>query len=335
MGNAVRLMRISRHALSISVFILSFATLGLGVAVDALGAGQEVSQDSQALKSQSGSGVAAAVTTDGALIYVAPDEESSVIGQLALGQAIKVSRGTTGGAQRFHKIRFGNKIGYIDDIDITIGGKTKPAPAKRVSTDDAQAPTTPAQEPKNESDKTKKPKKKPAKKASNKPPDPIYFTRFLGFEAGAQDYLEGIVGVPASTTMAVYGLKFTGPDILFKGPIMDINILIHYGAPSYYNALSAIQPNGFILFTDAMLVMPLIQRQNAMIYISGGPLLVYSKIGVVNSNRLMDLESLNLGIDGAAGIGVRTGKIAFKFEAKYYIEKQSYKAFLAAIQTSY
>jgi hypothetical protein len=133
----------------------------------------------------------------------------------------------------------------------------------------------------------------------------------------------------------VYGLKISGPDVLFNGPVMDINLLLHYGAPSYYGPISATQANGFVLFTDAMFVLPLFQRDDGMVFISAGPLLVLSKFGVLNTGRLMDLDSINAGIDGAIGGAVRIEKIALRVEAKYYLEKQSYKAFLASIQTQF
>ncbi len=350
-------------------------------------------------------GVAAVISTDGALIYTSPNEESPVLGQLPLGQAVRVSSGTSGSPQRFHKIRIGNKIGYVDALDVSLsagaGGRVSPtaqpggqsagqspgqsnAPglppagakaqaagsvnsanragggSEAASPDPEAQSTQPAnkrgkkvapktaendgvesedaqssqEEPKTVKKKKKK-KKVAGKKNQNEPKMSIFETRYIGIEGGAQDYQEGIVGVGASTTLAVYGLKFTGPDLILKGPVLDINLLLHYGAPPYYNSLSSIQPNGFIFFFDTMLVLPLVNKQDFMFYIAGGPLLVYSKFGLVNSNRLMDLQALNLGIDGAAGIGFRIGKIAIKIEAKYYVEKQSYKAFLGALQTTY
>ena len=270
------------------------------------------------------SGVSATVTTDGALVYSAPDEQSAVITQFQAGAKVQISKGTTQGPEKFHKIRVGARIGYIDDIDVAIEGAGSPIPPNGQLSKKAAG-----------KDKRDAKKRKHAKLKKQKPNDPFYFSRFVGLEVGSSEYKEGILNVNSSTTFVVYGLKITGPDVLFKGPVMDINLLLHYGAPSYYAPISATQANGFVLFTDAMFVLPLFQRQDGMLFLAAGPLLVISKFGVLNTGRLMDLDSIDAGIDASIGGAVRVEKVAIRLEAKYYLEKQSYKAFLASIQTQF
>ena len=313
--------RLSRLALRL--------VLAVGLAPNVFAATSQSQSQSQKKAGGTHKGVVATVVTDGALVYASPSEDASILAQLPVGKQIRVSKGTTPGIQKFHKVQVGKTFGFIDDIDISMGAAPAPPhPGKHEAGTEKMT------------DKEKAAREKAKKKAAyrkehTKPVEPMYFTRFVGLAIGAQEFKEGILGVNSSQTIPVYGLKITGPDVLLKGPIMDINLLLHYGAPSYYNNLSVIQPNGFIIFADAMFVLPFVQRQNSMVYISAGPLLVYSKFGVVNNNQTMDLQALELGVDAALGVGFRLGKIAIKFEGKYYLEKQQYKSLLASLQTGF
>ena len=81
--------------------------------------------------------------------------------------------------------------------------------------------------------------------------------------------------------------------------------------------------------------MPFVQKDDSMVYIGFGPIAVLSQITVNNSGRSMDLTNLNLGVALSLGGGIRFGTAAFRLEAKYLIEKESYKAFQASAQSSF
>ena len=164
---------------------------------------------------------------------------------------------------------------------------------------------------------------------------PLYFTRSVGASLGYTLFREGINGVDAKEGLLTYGLKVTGPDVFFDGPVMDINIVLHYGAPGYYGQFSSTKPSGFVLWSDALLLIPFSQKQNSMIYLGAGPLLVLSNFKVTNSNRPMDLTALNLGLSFSLGGGVRFGNVTVRLEGKYFLEKKSYQGILTSLQTEF
>lgn len=263
-------------------------------------------------------GVGASIVTDGALVFSKPDTTASVLTQLPAGRRARVSTKATRGVDGiFRRIQVGNRVGYILADDVAVG-------------EAAAATAVPA--PDKKPQKKEKPKKKANKANEDKKREPMYFTRFIGLLFGQSDFKEDMVGVDTKTAFPIYGLKITGPDILISGPIIDFNFALHLGAPSYYDTYSETRPTGFIVFTDALLVIPVTQAMDSMIYFELGPALVYSQFGVVNSGRLMDLKNLNLGLSMAFGGAYRIEKVALRLEGKYLIEKHSYKSFLASIQ---
>jgi hypothetical protein len=279
------------------------------------------------LKSQTSQSKAAAayvtmvVATDGAIVFDRPNQDANVMTQLPYGKKVRVSRGSTrGGEDRFRRIRVGSKSGYILEIDV--------APENSIS--EADINTGKKQVAKNAK------KKRDSQRERKRPKEPFYFTRYVGLTGGFADFKESINGVDAvNNNLLIYGLKITGPEVLFSGPTVDLNILLHYGAPEYYEKLSKIKPTGFILFTDALFVLPVLNRENGMIYVEAGPLLVYSSFKVLNGTRVMDLTSVNLGASFAAGAGFRVEKVAVRLEGKYLVEKQSYKAVQLSLQTEF
>lgn len=261
---------------------------------------------------QAGGGVAAVVRTDGALVYAQPDFDAEVLSTLNEGQSIRVSRGTTGQFAKFHKVRVGPILGYIAEIDVQVEGATKKRTHKRAD---------------------KKQEKK--KKKDDGPQLPMMFSRFVGVLVGQTSYKEGIQGADEDANLLTYGLKVTGPDVVLDGPIMDLNVQLHYGAPSYYDRLSETKPTGFILWVDPLLLLPFVNGQNSMVYLGAGPVLVLSNFKVYNTNRMMDLTALNVGASFSVGAGFRIEKVAVRAEAKYYLEKTSYKGILLSVQSQF
>lgn len=282
-----------------------------------------VKKTSDSSKSMKGAkradGVEAYISTDGALILDAPDHDASPIAQYAEGHKVRVSKKTVPGTgesagERFRKVRVGSRIGYVPEIDVRLG---QPAAQvlkrKEKKADGRSRSSTESQGKKN----------------------PMYFSRYMGLIGGSSEFKEDITGVDASTTMLVYGFKLTGPDILLEGPIIDFNFLLHFGAPTYYEPLSAVKPTGYVILTDASVMVPLIARENAMVYMVTGPLLMYSQFNVVNGSRARDLTEANLGWNLGLAVGARFQKVAVRLEGKYFIEKRSYRAVLASLQTEF
>lgn len=285
---------------------------------------------SAVVKAKTQDGVAANVTTDGALVLDRPDTDASPISQLKENAKVRVSKRSIDGpdGSKFRRIKVGNRIGYIAEIDLQIGesgagksvgvgeGEREGRGKKKLASKEAKRKTA-------------------AKRRMSTNRESMMFSRFVGFLIGSSEYKEGIDGVNSSTNLVVYGMKITGPDVIISGPVIDFNLALHYGAPSYYEALSQTKPTGFLLLTDMLFLAPFAHGQDSMLYFGAGPMIAFSKYAVVNSGRAMDLTQINLGLSLELAGAVRFDKVALRLEAKYFIEKQSYKAIQASVQTGF
>lgn len=302
--------------------------LGMAVVAEAAGGSGSatVLSNSRAASNGVAAGVVATVTTDGALVLVKPDLDASPIAQLEAGKKIRVSKGTTAGEVKFRKVRVGNRVGFIADIDIRIGDSPEVAPDEGATKKSADQHAKKVRRKKDASHR---------KKHRDRENDPMYFSRFVGLIVGVSEFKEGIDGVDSSTSMPFYGLKITGPDVLLNGPIMDFDLLLHYGAPSYYDALSATKPSGFVILTDALLHVALAQGQNGLASFGIGPMLMLSQFTVTNAGRNQSLTELNLGLSLSLGASYRIEKVAIGIEGKYFIEKHSYRGLFATLQSQF
>lgn len=251
------------------------------------------------------------------MVYSRPDFDADVLANLRRGDRVRVSSGTLGEYAKFHKVAAGAVIGWIADIDVQVDGAAKKRDHKRGAKKTAKAP--------------REREKKPFVDESL----PIFFTKYIGVLVGISEFEESISGVDAHETLLVYGLKFTGPDILLTGPVIDFNLALHYGAPGYYTPLSSTKPSGFILQTDALLLYPFFNRDKAMITFGLGPLLKFSTFSVTSGGDIKSLSQLDLGASFALSGAVKVGKIALRLEGKYLLEKHHEKMVQFALQQQF
>jgi hypothetical protein len=291
----------------------------------------------QKTPAKKGAGLAAKVKNEGAQVYDKPDFDGQVLATLSTGDKVRVSKGVTGSYAKFRRVRVGAVLGYISTMDVEVEGgavadeMAPPAKKKPRARADVKAPTKSAKKSKNAKNAKALAQAKAMKKRQGLP---IYFSRYVGALVGVSEFKEGIAGADASTSFTIFGLKITGPDTVLSGPITDLNIALHYGAPSYYGPLSPkMTPTGFVLLADLDLLIPFVQNQNNMVYFGLGPLLVLSSFKVKSGSSVMDLTTLNLGASFVLGGAVRMDEVALRLEAKYFLEKQSYRALQASVQT--
>lgn len=273
------------------------------------------------VKKEAEKGMAARVRTEGAIVYTAPDFDADQIESLHEGQRVVVSKGTVGSVARFYKVRVGNKVGYVADIDVEPESSSPRDKRAGAAKSGRQAGADRSGKPRKE----REPKRKRV---------PIYFTKYVGLVGGLVNYKESIAGVNATEALLFYGLKVTGPET-FLTPVTDFNLMLHYGAPSYYAPLSSTKPAGFVLWADLLVILPLFSRDDFMIFGGAGPLAVLSNMKVTNTRRPMDLTQFNVGGSFAAGLAFRTDRVAFRLEGKYYLEAQSYQSVMGSVQLDY
>ncbi len=280
-----------------------------------------------------GSGVAATVRTDAAMIYSKPDFDAELLATLKQGDKVRVSSGTTGDFAKFHKVRVGSVLGYIADIDVQVEGAPKKRDHVRKFGENDKAGKTQNQK-QNQKQKKNASSGDPKKKFKDESL-PILFTKYVGVLIGMSEFNEGITGVDAKENLLVYGLKVTGPDVLLNGPIMDLNLAFHYGAPSYYSSLSSTKPSGFVMMADALLLLPFFQRDLVMISIGLGPAVRFSSFNVTSGGEPKSLTQLDLALGAALGGGFKLGKVAVRLEGKYLFGKQTDRLIQASLQQAF
>ncbi len=323
------------RAIAFSFFILlsalSFSRRGFAAELGASGrpvpTAQKPTSVAGAAKPKS-NGLAATVRTDGAMVYAKPDFDSDVLATLKQNEKIRVSDGTIGDFAKFHKVRAGVVLGYIAEIDVQVEGAAKKRDHKRGAGKGKTAD--------GRSDGKTKDDKAPKKKFKDEHL-PILFTKYIGLLIGTSEYAESINGLDAKDNLLMYGLKITGPDILLSGPIMDVNIAFHYGAPSYYAPLAAAgtKPSGFILQADTLLLLPFFQRDTVMGTFGLGPMIKFSTIGITSGTDPRSLTELDFGLSLAGGFAFKIYKFALRLEGKYMIEKHTERMFQLGLQQQF
>jgi hypothetical protein len=313
-----RSVRLSVIALVNSIALITFVTPSTSIAKRATAKKAAASSTASTTKVAPTSARHAVVVADETQIYEKPDLDSHAFATVSRGTKIPVSKGTRGDYAKFYRTRVKGKIGWVLTIDVRSESE-----AKKVFTK-AQADAYkagPFAEDHGEDEDGKKTR------------EPFTFTRSVSFALGMNDYKESINGVDHSANLLTYGLKLTGPDVLLTGPLMDVNVMLHYGAPDYYTPLSVAKPSGFILWTDANLLLPLMARENFLVGVGAGPLLVISNIQASQGSVDYNMWQFNLGADVELTAGVRMGDFCLRFEGKYLFEKKTYRQLQVAFGT--
>ena len=272
-------------------------------------------------KSKTTGSTFAVVVVEASQIYGRPDLDAPVISVVTRGTRIPISRGTRGDFAKFHRTRVNGKIGWVVTIDI----RSETAAKKILKAEDAESmkPGPFADDPKEE----------PERPMNAKEREPYAFAKTVSFAVGMAGYKESINGSDYSANLLTYGLKLTGPDVLLTGPLMDLNVMFHYGAPDYYAGLSSITPSGFLMWVDANLLLPIRMRENYMIAVGAGPLLVLSNMQSTQGVQSYDMWALNVGANVELTAGLRFDDFSVRLDGRYLFENKSYWQTQLAIGT--
>ena len=165
--------------------------------------------------------------------------------------------------------------------------------------------------------------------------DSIYLSRYVGLTYSQINYSEDVAGRSLSASTGFLGLKFSGPGVLIGAPL-DVNIMLLPQTPSYYKRFAS-ATTGFLLVSDIVFMLPLVEWEGALLYYGVGPLVTYSKYNVaLRSSRLtLDSQEIRMGASFPLGVAIKLGKALVKAEAKYYFEKKKYFGFQLGVQLAY
>jgi len=262
----------------------------------------------------------AIVATDGAAMYQRPNFDSQVLGYLNARQKVKASNKMhhgEGGFGAFYKISVNKKVGYVADTDLLFPNKGPNVATKKK----ADSKPEPFQEDR-EGEKDEK--------------DPIYFTRYFGVTTGYVDFADRYAGRTYSSKEILFGLKFTGPDILFdSAPPMDINIAFHSGAPKLFEKMGARGASGFFALIDAVFLLPFNEWGNWLIDYGLGAVFIYTNFKVPINGVNADVSDKRIGLALDVGGAYRFSHYTARVNMKYYYEKTQYLGYWAGIEMQY
>ncbi len=262
----------------------------------------------------------ALIATDGAAMYKRPNFDSPVIGYLNARKKVIATRKMyhgEGGFGAFYKISANKKIGYVADTDLIVN---IPQSKSSRNAKKQEEPKTVERE----------------ERQSEKEREPIYFTRYLGLTFGRLSFTERVASSVYTSDEYMYGLKFTGPDVLFdSAPPMDVNLAFHSGAPSLYEKIGAKGASGYFLLADAVLLLPFNEWDHYLINYGIGVMFAYTNFKVPINGQTVDSSNQRFGLVLDLGGAYRFSRYAARFDMKYYYEKTSYLGYWAGIQMEY
>lgn len=266
----------------------------------------------------------AIVSIDGAAVYAKPDFDAEVLTYLKLGEPVVASVKTfpgRGGIGLFFAVRGPNNVrGFIADTDLVAAESKKPLSPLMKKEKPVDLPTEASA----------------SEDASLSSKEPLYFTRFLGATLGRKGYSMKYDGKTYSSDLLFFGVRGTGPGTLFDGPPLDFNLAVSVDSPKFFEEFAQNKPNGFLVFSDLLLQLPLWEKQNQLIYYAFGFMASYSSYRVQVNNQFRDTKEFRLG--GELGIGYAHRvfrKYLVRADYKYHFERFQNNSFWLSVMMEY
>jgi hypothetical protein len=165
-----------------------------------------------------------------------------------------------------------------------------------------------------------------------KPEGPLFFSTLIGGQVGLINYAEKTQSGKKSSKELVYGIKLSGPNLIFQNFLVDLSFSFHFGAPDFFNDFST-NPSGFFVLTDLTFPFILSRTESRYIYGGFGPMLNTSFFDFKVAGQDESSKRIRLGGVGTFGLAYEIGDSwGFKAEGKYYFESSSYWGVLAGFQ---
>ncbi len=272
----------------------------------------------------------AIIAVEGAMVYKKPDFDSAVIGYMPRGKKVKVSTKAFG---PFQRIGFREGVmGYISDVDI-VTEEGVPFSVVNSGEDTGKKEEAPG-----EGGKPPKGKKKKKRAGSEKiyRAKPVATADAIGVAVGYIAYKELVSRREFSENILVYGLKYSTRAPFLMGPYgLDVTFLFKPSPPNYYQSALGTTAKGIYLFFDAVWTFPLfeIMGKDGMLIAGIGPLITYSEAkATLPSGVDFKQTDLVVGASLQLGVALRFKPVIVKFDAKYYLEKNSYLGVLGSVQ---
>ncbi len=248
---------------------------------------------------------------EGGAVYEEADFDSDKIGFIPASRTVSVVAKPFGSYFKFYRVELENgDYGYVATSDfVGENGESN-------SWDDPEAMAK--------------------AKGKKKEIEPVFFARAVGLFYGRVTFKEELQDSIHSEDLSIYGLKITGPDVFFEGPVMDLNFGLHWGAPDYYLPISTNKPTGFLLMADSLIEVPMGTGQNSMLFMGVGPSLTFSHFVYQAGEAKTNSDHSKIGLTFAMGFGYRfTNGLIFRAEGKYLWQNISWNTIQLALQGSF
>ncbi len=263
----------------------------------------------------------ALISGEQSYIFQQPNFDAEVVTILTPSKTVYfISQGKWG---PFYKIRLEpGKTGYVLDSDIRI---LKDPKIKTQSNN--QSNNKNPEEEKPGGGKTKK--KRHARSFKN--------ARYWGAALQMTDFTENTMNNIRHQYLPFYGIKISGPHTVLEDDTnIEVDLLLHWGPPSYYTDATTNTAAGFLVLTDLLWQSLQQQSKNVITFFGAGPMFRYSHISstltIGNTKSEYALDDMVIGAAFNAGMATRLDQYALRLDAKYYWEKQKYWAIGLAFQ---
>lgn len=261
----------------------------------------------------------AMIKNNGSVVYQVNNFDSPVIAYLSAGKKFKISLKKypgPGGLGLFYKIKLrSHLVGYIADTDVI--------PRFEKKYGQRHIEENPIYNQAEEYSNTKEPIIE------------ISQGRYIGAEISQVNLEENFRGSKWSSSNLFLGVRWTGPGALSETLPLDSEFLILPSPAKHYDShLTA--TSGFHLQANTGLMFPISEKLEKFFYYTLGFVAAYTKISFLNSGVSDSYTSTRWGVYGGLSLALRSQKTkAFRFDAKYTIEKSSYTSVGLSYQVSY
>jgi hypothetical protein len=270
----------------------------------------------------------ATVVTDGGSVYTAPDFDAKIADYLAFKTPLYITKKAIpghGGLGLFHRVRYKSKSGFMADTDIRVTNSKETDPASEKDAEKISPEAKKARSKAFHQDDEER----------SKSTEPMFYRRYVGGALAMVDFSEKFQGTKFNSEMLMYGLRATGPGIIFASLPLDFNLWFSLKAPGYYGQFPSTTAKGFLLFGDLSLTLPFYEWGHNLVYYGLGMMYTYTKFNVQIKNSFFDSQEVRLGGVFSLGYGHKFGSFAVRADARYYYERTQYLGYLGSFQMEY
>lgn len=260
------------------------------------------------------------VGIDGATVYQSPDFDSKVLIRLESGFKAVISQKALPGHEGvglFYRIKFAERrFGYVVDIEMI--------PQFQIDKKKETVEKNPTYE-----------QVENLRERVESGQAPISESRYLGLGISRLNFQDKFQGKSHRSDLMLYGLRWSGPGILFDGPPLDVNIAFTPSSPSYFKSATGSSASGMMVLLDMLFRVAFLERRQFATEGGLGLAVNHSRYTVKQAQADLVEQKTRVGLVADLGAAVRHKKLIARLSAKYYYTGHLYPALLFSLQYEY